>query len=207
MKRVILNIAAAVGIAVLALCMSQPAGAAVVTIDFSTGGAGVGGTFTLNGSNASGLNIPIGDVTISGDPNATFDTTYAITGGLLNFNTASGSPNITISGAIAGLSIASETLLSGTITSFTANANGLQNASGPDTKAANFLTALGLPTTTTFQLFGFSLTTTGVLNANNSDTVVSTDIRNTSTPEPGTLVMFGSGLLGLAGIIRRKLKA
>ena len=25
-----------------------------------------------------------------------------------------------------------------------------------------------------------------------------------STPEPGTLVMFGSGLLGLAGIARRK---
>jgi hypothetical protein len=28
----------------------------------------------------------------------------------------------------------------------------------------------------------------------------------TSTPEPGTLVMFGSGLVGLAGLLRRKLK-
>ncbi len=27
-----------------------------------------------------------------------------------------------------------------------------------------------------------------------------------STPEPGTLVMFGSGILGLAGMLRRKLK-
>jgi hypothetical protein len=26
-----------------------------------------------------------------------------------------------------------------------------------------------------------------------------------STPEPGTLVMFGSGILGLAGLLRRKL--
>lgn len=28
-----------------------------------------------------------------------------------------------------------------------------------------------------------------------------------TTPEPGTLVMFGSGVVGLAGVIRRKLKA
>jgi hypothetical protein len=26
----------------------------------------------------------------------------------------------------------------------------------------------------------------------------------TSTPEPGTLVMFGSGIIGLAGMLRRK---
>ena len=26
-----------------------------------------------------------------------------------------------------------------------------------------------------------------------------------STPEPGTLILFGSGIVGLAGIIRRKL--
>lgn len=25
------------------------------------------------------------------------------------------------------------------------------------------------------------------------------------TPEPGTLIMFGSGILGLAGMLRRKL--
>jgi hypothetical protein len=43
-------------------------------------------------------------------------------------------------------------------------------------------------------------TQSGGLNA-------SGDARLTTTPEPGTLVMFGSGLLGLAGILRRKLHA
>ena len=27
----------------------------------------------------------------------------------------------------------------------------------------------------------------------------------TSTPEPGTLIMFGSGIIGLAGVLRRKI--
>ena len=31
------------------------------------------------------------------------------------------------------------------------------------------------------------------------------DMGATPTPEPGTLVMFGSGILGLAGVLRRKI--
>jgi hypothetical protein len=31
------------------------------------------------------------------------------------------------------------------------------------------------------------------------------DLAPPTTPEPGTLVMFGSGILGLAGVLRRKI--
>jgi hypothetical protein len=31
------------------------------------------------------------------------------------------------------------------------------------------------------------------------------DDQFTSTPEPGSLVLFGSGILGVAGLVRRKL--
>jgi hypothetical protein len=37
-----------------------------------------------------------------------------------------------------------------------------------------------------------------------SDTII-LDISSSSVPEPGTLVMLGSGIIGLAGILRRKI--
>jgi hypothetical protein len=35
----------------------------------------------------------------------------------------------------------------------------------------------------------------------------STEVEGTPAPEPGSLVLFGTGLLGLAGLLRRKLRA
>ena len=37
-----------------------------------------------------------------------------------------------------------------------------------------------------------------------NDTII-LDIGGSSVPEPGTLVMFGSGIIGLAGVLRRKI--
>jgi len=50
-------------------------------------------------------------------------------------------------------------------------------------------------TTSQYHYAGYNLTTD----------IINFTANQGSCPEPGTLVMFGSGILGLAGVIRRKL--
>lgn len=186
-------------------------GFAGASIDFGTGLAGTGGVFTLNGANATGTNIPIGVVTITGAPlnNGVFLVGGTCTGsgtigspyGCLNFNTATNTLSIT--GSIPSLGIAPEVLLSGTFTGFTANGNGLLNATGPDSKAADLLTAVGL-SGLPFSFFGFSLTSSPILTNPGTGSVSSTDIRNDAVPEPASVVLLGTILLGSCMALRRR---
>lgn len=79
------------------------------------------------------------------------------------------------------------------------NANGSINGNGPHNP---FLDQTG------------AFTITGVTGLTTSSTVTAVDISfgtqastppGTTTPEPGTLLLFGSGLLGIAGIVRKRL--
>jgi hypothetical protein len=173
--------------------------AAAVVIDFGTGLAGPGGTISYDGVNTTGANINIGALTAQGTPiNA---GTY-ITNASLNFDT--GANTITIYGDVPGLSVGPTTLLSGSFASSSYTAipgpGGLTeifSGQGPDIKNITLLDALGVPAGTPFDFFGFSIQSV------NGD-VVSTSIVNTAVPVPAAVWLFGSGLLGLVGIARRK---
>jgi hypothetical protein len=196
-------------IALMALAtFAGPAFGAVV-LDFGTGLAGTGGTFTLlPGGNATGVGIPIGSLTVSGAAPGK-DGVYMVNA-LLSFDTRTATNFILINGSVGACQTpltcdsfnpgVSGNLLSGTLTSWTADTNGLHNATGPDSKLPALLTALGISTDTKFGFFGFSLTT----NGQSPDSVISTDIRNTGVPEPSSIVLFGAVLLGCSALIRRR---
>lgn len=173
--------------------------AAAVVIDFGTGLAGPGGTISYDGVDTTGTDILIGSMIAQG---TAADGTY-VTDAVLNFDTAANT--ITIVGDVPVLNIFGMPLLTGSFTSSSYTAipgpggeTEVFSGSGPDIKSDYLLFELGVPTDTQFDFFGFSIESVNGI-------VVSTDIINTEVvPIPAAVWLFGSGLIGLVGIARRK---
>jgi hypothetical protein len=203
---------------------------AIVVLDFGTGDAGSAGTVTVSGSNVSGSGIAIDTLTVTGD--GAFDGVYDVDGivngsgesgvGSLDFNTATNT--ITITGSISCQSgsggactptqillgstiVSSTTLLGGTgaFSNLTISANGVLafvTFNAPDQKAPSLLSVLGI-SGNQWQLAGFSLSANNA-GTGNPYTAFSTDISNTQVPEPGSMVLFGTGIMALGRSARRR---
>ena len=181
--------------------LSLNAAAAVIT--FGTGTAGFGGdisfSFSPSGGVLEGANINIGALTIAG---STSDGAYAVTDGVLSFNT--GTQNLNIQGSVAGLGISSQTLLTGTMDEFFygySNGNTLNffSASGSSVLSTDLLSAIGL-SGTGFEYLAYNI------ESNELGQVINTGVVNTTSvvPLPAAAWLFGSAILGLLGIARRK---
>ena len=180
---------------------STNASAAPVVIDFGTGLAGSGGTVVYDGTDVIGTGINIGSLEAVG---TSLDSVY-VTNALLNFNTSLNT--ITVDGTIAGLNInTSITLLTGSFNNWSYSSNGFSavfSGDGIDVKHDDLLTVLGVDLNTQFEFFSFSLGYDFDLDGN--ATAISTDIINASVvPVPAAVWLFGSGLIGLVGVARRR---
>ncbi len=190
-------------IAYLAVAAFSTNASAVVVIDFGTGILPDGitdGTITKDtNGDVVGLDIFIGAMNVQGT-GTTADTGYLVNA-LLNFDTAA--DTISIFGSVASLGIGVGqpiALLSGSFSSWSYDpfgSNQLFLAQGPDTKHVDLLNALGIDPNIQFNFAGFSIKTA-------NDVVISTDITNTAVPVPAAVWLFGSGLLGLVGVARRR---
>ncbi len=194
-------------------------------IDFGTGSLGAGGTISWAGGTAPlvGSGILIGVVAGVNTPSNAGG--HTVTSGTLNFSTGSfasfsggtytfnGGGTFTITGGVPDALIANgTTLMSGSFTSATMSSGtvNLFLGNGTDTKDPTLVAFFGLTPGIPFMFSGFSITTGSVPSGSASafsTTAFSTDISNTALPEPGTITLLGTGLLALAGLVRRQFAA
>jgi hypothetical protein len=161
------------------------------------------GTITFSGDCAGGLTMtvagPLNGVALSGTGAFAGATSFTLSGSPLAFTGVSGSPGDFTSSGTLSFMLNGGTLLTGTLSNITLTTlshepnmvilSGSLSGGGQVTLIVDVDTPLS-------GLMGSEL---GKLSAG--------EAFNTVTPEPGTMLLFGSGLLLVAGVLRRRLIA
>ena len=197
-------------LAILALCLPIAA-LADSGVDFTNSGGTLSGSnsgFSLSGSALIAVNGLNGGGLITGSNlgSVTF-TTGALSGGSLQMGgtfAAGGTFTITGNGTNG---IPNGTIFSGTFNgpvtwTLVTLANGTHNytLSGSLTGALGTISTNGVTIQLTIN------TGKGFFNGSTSISSGDTNIANVVVPEPGTLTLLGTGLIGVAGALRKKIR-
>jgi hypothetical protein len=161
------------------------------------------GTITFSGDSASltmTIAGPLNGVALSGTGAFAGATSFTVSGSPLAFTGVSGSPGDFTSSGTLSFMLNGGTLLTGTLSNITLTTlshepnmvilSGSLSGGGQVTLIVDVDTPLS-------KLMGSELATLSAGEA----------FSPTVTPEPGTMLLFGSGLLLVAGVLRRKLIA
>ncbi len=204
MKRFLFGLVLAV--AVLAAGSAQ----ANTLIDFGTG-TGEGGLLNLtSGTVYSGRYIAIPLMQVLNAPQNNNELGWNTTAYLdFDYDVAGGVNWVQINGTVpaAGINSPSWTnLMSGWVTSFSVDqtTNGITiHLSGEDLMSPEMAAWLNLDPGTPWVFDGWTMGTEPYPGTWNG---YSTDMSNTAIPEPSSMLLLGTGLFGLAGAIRRRVK-
>jgi hypothetical protein len=206
MKKLVIALAVVIG-----LCAAGPAQAALLT-----GGLSVSSVSCGNGCNsvlpvAGGVQVALGSAT-----GLDFTTTGALTAGVAgNFHVDNSTGDFSVLYNLAG-TVRDFTFTGAGTGSYPAiPITGFQLISSPsfsfdlqtlavDQQTNNLLTLAG---TGLFHLTGFTDTPgTFFFSANQAGGTFSYSASESAVPEPGSMLLLGTGLFGLAGAVRRRMK-